>query len=273
VDEPFLSEFKQLIRAHAASRDVHDGSDVGFAALHGDVDDAFVAREIERVRTHQRSLLPLLEPTIGRVGSVLDFGCGTGGTTVALALSDDLGASSVIGVDANPRAVDAAVVRAAGHRVGARCSFRAVPAGDELPFDDASFDLVVTVSVLEFITDTDARQRAVEELARVTRPGGHLFVATPRPWLREYHSDRWLGDLRIQPGFPWSSRGAQLRGWLPGWTSIDLGDALAAVVASRRPRIGRIARLPAIARVLPHLGRWQKLLFGKPRTDIRPAPQ
>jgi SAM-dependent methyltransferase len=268
VDEPFLSEFKQLIRAHAASRDVHDGSDVGFAFEYGVVDDAFVAREIERVRTHQHSLLPLLEPTVGRADRVLDFGCGTGGTTVALALSPDLAASSVIGVDANPRAVEAAVVRAAGHRVAARCTFRAVAAGDRLPFDDDAFDLVVTVSVLEFITDVAQRRAAVDELARVTRPEGHLFVATPRPWLREFHSDRWLGDFRTQPGFPWSSRAGQLRDWLPGWQPVGLGGALAAVVSRRRPRLGRIAKLSPIAGALPYLGRWQKLLFRKPRTVI-----
>jgi SAM-dependent methyltransferase len=221
-------------------------------------------REVERVRAHQRSMLPLLELTVGRADRVLDFGCGTGGTTVALALSPDLAASSVTGVDANPRAIVAAHVRASGYRVDARCEFHAVVAGARLPFDDGAFDLAVTVSVLEFITDEAERRAAVAELARVTRSGGHLFVATPRPWLRELHSDRWLGDFRTTPGYPWSSPASQLRGWLPGWHVVDLGRAVATIVTRRRPRLRQLATLSPSAAVLPHLGRWQKLLFRKP---------
>ena len=45
-----------------------------------------------------------------------------------------------------------------------------------LPFSDASFDLVYSLGVVEHFPET---ARAIEEHARVTRPGGHVLVTTP----------------------------------------------------------------------------------------------
>ena len=46
-----------------------------------------------------------------------------------------------------------------------------------LPFEDSSFDLVVCHYVLEHV---DALEACCDELARVTRPGGTLYLAVPR---------------------------------------------------------------------------------------------
>ena len=51
-----------------------------------------------------------------------------------------------------------------------------------LPFRDASFDKAVSITALEFIEDAET---AVNELFRVTRPGGTVIVATLNslsPW-------------------------------------------------------------------------------------------
>ena len=50
-----------------------------------------------------------------------------------------------------------------------------------LPFPDASFDLVVAAEVLEHLHDDG---RAYAELARVLKPGGRIAVTVPR-WLPE----------------------------------------------------------------------------------------
>jgi len=47
---------------------------------------------------------------------------------------------------------------------------------EELPFDDATFDLVTCLDVIEHTPDD---VRALRELVRVTRPGGHLLVTAP----------------------------------------------------------------------------------------------
>jgi SAM-dependent methyltransferase len=48
--------------------------------------------------------------------------------------------------------------------------------GERLPFEDASFDAIVALSVLEFVDDME---RTARELSRVLAPGGSLFVITP----------------------------------------------------------------------------------------------
>jgi SAM-dependent methyltransferase len=42
-----------------------------------------------------------------------------------------------------------------------------------LPFADNTFDLIQSQAVLEHVTDP---QRAVDEMVRVVRPGGHLYI-------------------------------------------------------------------------------------------------
>lgn len=48
-----------------------------------------------------------------------------------------------------------------------------------LPFPDAVFDLVASFSTLEHIPDPAARQQAFAEIARVTRPEGHVAITVP----------------------------------------------------------------------------------------------
>jgi len=48
--------------------------------------------------------------------------------------------------------------------------------GEHLPFADASFDMVVSVWVLEHL---DAPERVFNEVARVLKPGGHFIFLTP----------------------------------------------------------------------------------------------
>jgi SAM-dependent methyltransferase len=51
--------------------------------------------------------------------------------------------------------------------------------GDALPFDDDSFDVVLSFDVFEHIPDSD---RHLSEVARVLRVGGRYMLQTPNKW-------------------------------------------------------------------------------------------
>jgi SAM-dependent methyltransferase len=57
-----------------------------------------------------------------------------------------------------------------------------VAASEYLPFADDSFDLVISVAVLEHVRDPFAAAREIE---RIMRPGGRVFAAVP--FLQPYH--------------------------------------------------------------------------------------
>ena len=116
-----------------------------------------------------RLLWRLLAPLGG--STLLDVGCGTGYFTRRFAQEARLNA---IGLDPNPDWLEYA--RAHG---GAN---EAYLVGDarELPFADASVDLVVSVTALCFIED---QRRALREIARVTRKGLALGLLNRRSLL------------------------------------------------------------------------------------------
>ncbi|TXH77471.1 MAG: class I SAM-dependent methyltransferase [Lysobacteraceae bacterium] len=258
--EPFRSQFVESVLRGAASRDIHDSDGTGEydAALSQGVSERFLQRELTRVEMHATSLCAPLVRRLGAATRILDAGCGTGGTTVALALSG-LAPDEVVGIDASAEAVEAGRIRSLGYGLmPERARFEHVPAGQRLPFPDGHFDLVTCVSVLEFISTDAARRAFVAELLRVTRSGGHVYLATPNPLrMREYHSRRWLGDWRRKQGYPWSSSTAALK-------RMFAGCQVESMVRERlrlHPRYGRLAWAAPLAAIASP---WQRVLARKP---------
>jgi ubiquinone/menaquinone biosynthesis C-methylase UbiE len=94
--------------------------------------------------------------------------------------------------------------------------------GGILPFPDKSLDQIVVIDYLEHIEDD---RTAVQEFARVLRPGGSLVVNVPHPKPRSLltrvrHAigltDRWHGHVR--PGYD-SAALAQL---LSPWFAVEV---------------------------------------------------
>jgi SAM-dependent methyltransferase len=96
----------------------------------------------------------------------LDVGCGPGALTQVLATG--LGASHVAAADPSKSFVTACAERVPGADV------RQAAAAD-LPWIDATFDLVVSQLVLNFLPDPGA---GVAEMRRVVRPGGTIAACT-----------------------------------------------------------------------------------------------
>jgi SAM-dependent methyltransferase len=94
---------------------------------------------------------------------ILDVGCGTGANLLMLSKYGD-----AEGVDISSDAL-------------AFCRERGLDkvklgAGEELPYDDGTFDLVTALDVVEHMDDDLAGLR---EMRRVLRPGGHVLIFVP----------------------------------------------------------------------------------------------
>jgi len=116
-------------------------------------------------------VLDLLKPGCGE--KILDAGCGTGVFTFDILCAG----ADVIGLD-----LSFPMLKRAGEKLKGY-SFEMVLGNIAgLPFPEASFDKVVSVTALEFIEDGTG---ALRELLRVTRKGGCIVVATLKrlsPW-------------------------------------------------------------------------------------------
>ena len=107
-----------------------------------------------------------------RNARVLDAGCGDGALVCAAA---SRGAVAT-GLDPDPDMLAAARMRARGAHVQAAFVEGRI---EQIPFADASFDVVVAITVLCFFTDASG---AVREMARVLRPGGRLVLGELGRW-------------------------------------------------------------------------------------------
>lgn len=97
--------------------------------------------------------------------TVLDVACGTG--ILARKAAVVVGAASVVGVDVNEGMLAVAEQKAP------EITWKAGPA-ERLPFDDDSFDRVVSQFGLMFFED---QVQAIQEMGRVVRPNGTIAVA------------------------------------------------------------------------------------------------
>ncbi|MBK5233910.1 MAG: class I SAM-dependent methyltransferase [Thermoleophilia bacterium] len=186
----------------------------------------------------------------GRSGlRVLDVGCGN---KPYLPLLADR-AASYIGVDA----VDGPQVDKIG-------------VAEDLPFEDAAFDVVLCTQVLEHV---DEPATALAEIRRVLAPGGVTFVSTHGVFL--YHPDppgsdrdywRWThsGLMRI---FRQTGEWSELRIQEQGNVVACLGYIVAQYVDEFGQRLGIDLVRRAMLRVLNSTSKWLDARF-PPRARV-----
>jgi len=124
---------------------------------------------------------------------VLDVGCGLG--LFLIGAAKRLSTGRAVGIDkwqqedlsGNNAAgtLDSAMIEGVAGKVE-------VHTGDarKLPFDDASFDVVLSSMALHNIYNADERQTAVREIARVLKPGGRVLIVDLR------HTRQYAATLR-----------------------------------------------------------------------------
>jgi ubiquinone/menaquinone biosynthesis C-methylase UbiE len=108
---------------------------------------------------------------IGPEEVVLDVACGAGNATIPAARK----AARTVGLDITPQLIEAGKKAAA--EAGVEIEWLEGDAQD-MPFDDESFDVVLSVFGSMFAPD---HAKAAAELARVLKPGGRMVVAAWRP--------------------------------------------------------------------------------------------
>ena len=157
---------------------------------------------------------------------VLDLGCGRG--AVLLTVARRLTTGQAIGLDVWQAKDQSGNTEAATRRnadVEGLSDRIDLVTGDmrALPFDDASFDLVVSNLAVHNIPGADDRRTAVTEALRVLRPGGRLLLADAM------HTDAYAATLRQAGALDVTVRPLGWRVWYGGpWFVVSM-------VTARRP--------------------------------------
>jgi ubiquinone/menaquinone biosynthesis C-methylase UbiE len=144
--------------SHESNRKYYDAFATGYENQRGDNDPG-----------GYHELLDELESEfVRRFGSgrdVLEVGCGTGLVLSRIAAF----AKASTGVDLSPGMLERARARGLNVVEGSATS---------LPFEDQAFDVTCSFKVLAHVPDIE---RALAEMARVTRPGGHVIAEFYNP--------------------------------------------------------------------------------------------
>jgi arsenite methyltransferase len=153
------------------------------------------------------------------VGSeqVLDLGCGRG--LMAIGVAKRLTTGHVTGIDlwqaedlsGNEGA--AVLVNAVREGVSGRVSVHAADMR-ELPFEANSIDVVVSATAIHNIYEVAGRDKAIDEIARVLKPGGRVLIYDIR------HTAQYAKRL-ADHGFAVEQAGPGLSGWF--WRIVAFG--------------------------------------------------
>ena len=184
-----------------------------FACVDHAADPGALVRFLDTVSTRYFGALNARSFELLRVGpgsAVLEAGCGTGKD--AIALSTLVGpAGRVVGVDSSQVMLSQAVERAA--QSGSPVEFHL---GDvqRLAFEDGTFDGARSSRVLCHL---DEPRRALAEMMRVLRPGGHLVVIEPDHDTLVIASPQRDCTRKIVNAFGDGFRDGWTGRWLPVW--------------------------------------------------------
>jgi ubiquinone/menaquinone biosynthesis C-methylase UbiE len=192
---------------------------------------------------------------IGKDSYVLDVGCGVGATPSFLA--KELGCR-VVGVDITPKMIQRAQARIEGDGVADMVELRVADAR-VLPFEDNTFDAVICESVIVFLED---KQRAVDEFARVVKPGGYVGL-TEGTLLKPTDDAEFMAYMGRVAGIQGDM--LPMETWAQYLHDAHLRDVVARAhpLDVRQEAKGRIERY-GCARFLGVLARMARMWFGDP---------
>lgn len=139
--------------------------------------------------------------------TLIDIGCGEGRFC---RLAQTLGLTTV-GIDPVTDFIKAAQSKDPGGTY--LCGF-----AEQLPFEDATFDLAVLYMTLIDIDDVPA---AIREAKRVLRPGGRILVANLSSFSTSNGTEGWIKDADSRPIFPMGPYLQERADWV-AWDGIRI---------------------------------------------------
>ena len=136
------------------------------------------ARIIAQTALNNKSEINILE-----IGSSLGLNC--------LALTESFSKASVVGIEPEPQAFNVSQKLTELYNVDGLKFILGV--GENLPFPDKHFDLVICHTVIEHVNDVDL---CLKEMSRVLKIGGIVHLEAPNYiWPYEPHLDIWCFPL------------------------------------------------------------------------------
>jgi phosphatidylethanolamine/phosphatidyl-N-methylethanolamine N-methyltransferase len=181
-------------------------------------------------------------------GRILDVGVGTG-----ISLGSYSRANRVVGVDYSEPMLRKALARVAERRLG-HIETLAVMDAQHLGFPDASFDAVVAQYVITTVPDPEA---ALDEFARVTRPGGEIILVNHLGAEDGLQRDfeHWLAPFARQLGWRPEFKWGRLTQW------ADRHGGVRVIERRRVPPLGQFSlirfRRNGVAAEAPQAVAWE----------------
>lgn len=173
-----------------------------------------------------------LQPALAR-RRALDFGCGAGRLTQALAGYFE----SVVGVDISPQMIELA----RRHSTNPRVSFLQSARPDLQEFDAGSFDLVYSRITLQHVAPRYTR-RYLEEFVRILAPGGLAWIQVPSSVPPGDPPERF--QFSFWPPTVWMRVRRYVRyhfpGWFPGTPKMQMYSIPRAEVEACLERAGAV---------------------------------
>ena len=100
-----------------------------------------------------------------------------------------------------------------------------MPPQCELPFDAASIDVVISATAIHNVYERAGRERALEEIARVLKPGGRVLIDDIR------HLPEYVAQLR-RAGFSVGFT-RDPRSWF--WRIVSFGSLAPGTLLGQKP--------------------------------------
>jgi len=165
-------------------------------------------------KNHQQAQVDMIDGVLAWAGvdekkpaSVLDVGCGIGGSTRHIVRKYGCTGS---GITLSPVQAERAQQLSDEQGLGGKLGFQVADAL-RMPFADNSFDLVWSLESGEHMPD---KRQFVSELTRVVKPGGRVIIVT---WC---HRDLEAGEAGLKPREERLLRTINRAFYLPRWCSV-----------------------------------------------------